>query len=80
MGRYKITEYKVGEWLIHRQQKHLCEVVEVIEFDDKDHVIVVKWFDTFYYRSESKPMSKINRLYDKAPLARLLYSNNIQRR
>lgn len=80
MGRYKITGYEVGEWLIHRQHKYLGEVTQVIEFDDKDHVIVVRFFDTMYYRSESKPISKINRLWNKAPMARLLYSKSIQRR
>lgn len=79
MGRYKRV-YKVGEWLIHRQHKYLGEIVEIIEFDDQDHTIVVKFFDTGYYRSEVKPISKINRLWNKAPMARLLYSNNIQRR
>lgn len=80
MGRYKITEYKVGEWLINKRTKQLGEVIDLIEFPDQDHVIVVKYIDTMYYRSETKPTSKINRLWVKAPMAQLLYSNNIQRR
>jgi hypothetical protein len=80
MGKYKGTVYKVGDWLIHRQGKHLGEIVEIIEFDDLDHMIVVKHFNSRYYMSETKPASKINRLWAKAPMAQLLYSNNIQRR
>lgn len=73
-------DYKVGEWLIHKQGKYLGEIVEIIEFADKDHTIVVKHINSRYYVSETKPMSKINKLWAKAPMAQLLYSNNIQRR
>lgn len=75
-----MSVYKVGEWLINRRNKQLVEVVDVIDFADQDHVIVVKYFGSPYYMSETKPTSKINKIYDKAPLAQLLYSNNIQRR
>lgn len=72
--------YKVGEWLINKYTKQLGEVIELIEFPDQDHVIVVKYIGTMYYRSETKPMSKINRLWTKAPMAQLLYGTKIQRR
>jgi len=76
----KVSEYKLGDWLVHKQYKYLGEIVEIIPFDDQDHVLVVKFFDTMYYRSDTKPMSKINRLWAKAPMAQLLYGTKIQRR
>ena len=74
------SEYKLGEWLINRHTKQLVEVIEIFEIQDLEQVLVVKYIDSPYYRSESKTISKINKLYAKAKSAQLLYSNNIQRR
>lgn len=66
-------EYKVGDCLFDKRMKKIVEIIEIIEFDDQDHAIIVKYFDTPYNMHKTTYVSKINKLFTKSKAARLLH-------